>query len=96
MKIKTRTQSMQEKKCKTNLFYATYEIGWTWWNEQIYGARTYIRLVLNRLKVWGSYLYLYPFQDLILKNLHQDFYMPHIQRTFLKYKWTNESQMNFK
>jgi hypothetical protein len=53
MKIKTRTQSMQDKKCKTNLFYATYEIGWTWWNEQIYGARTYIRLVLNRLKVWG-------------------------------------------
>jgi hypothetical protein len=53
MKIKTRTKNMQDKSANKILIYATYEIGWTWWNEQRYGARAYIRLVLNRLKVWG-------------------------------------------
>jgi len=53
MKIKTRTQSMQDKSANKILFYSTYEIGQTWWNEQSYGVRAYIRLVLNKLKVWG-------------------------------------------
>ncbi len=36
--------------------------------KQGYGTRSYFKLMLNRLKVMGSYLYLYPFGDVIKKN----------------------------
>ncbi len=38
----------------------------TWKNiVQGYGARSYLRLVLNKLKIMGSYFYLYLFENLI-------------------------------
>ncbi len=69
MKIKTRTQSMQDKNAKKIKFYATYEIGQTWWNEPSYGVRAYIILVLNRLKVWGVLLLFIPLSRFSSKKL---------------------------
>jgi hypothetical protein len=43
------------------------------------------KFVLNRLNViGGSYIYLYPFGDLVQKSFHGNFHMPIVQKSFLK------------
>jgi hypothetical protein len=46
------------------------------WNEQGHGAKLYLKLMLNRLKVIGSYLYIYLFVNLVQGNFHKSFHMP--------------------
>jgi hypothetical protein len=46
------------------------------WNEQGYGAKLYLKLMLNRLKVIRSYFYLYPTLNLVQGNFHKAFHMP--------------------
>jgi hypothetical protein len=48
------------------------------WNEQCYGAKTYFKLVLNKLKFIYIYIYIYiyklrPFGNLIQRNFHGSF-----------------------
>jgi hypothetical protein len=51
---------------------------------QGYGEKLYLRLVLNILKVIWSYLYLYPFGDLVQGSFHEGFHMPTDKKSFLK------------
>jgi len=46
------------------------------WNEQGYGAKLYLKLMLNKLKVIGNYFYLYLFVNLVQGNFHKGFHMP--------------------
>jgi hypothetical protein len=46
------------------------------WNEQGYGAKLYLELMLNKLKVIGSYFYLYMFANLVQGKIHKGFHMP--------------------
>jgi hypothetical protein len=64
---------------------------WIWneTNKQSYGANLYFKLMLNKLKVMGSYLYLYPFGDLVQKRFH----MPTIQK---KIENPSQQYVNYK
>jgi hypothetical protein len=47
-------------------------------------VKLYLRLMLNILKVMGSYLYLYTFGDLVQGSFHEGFHMPTNKKNFLK------------
>jgi len=50
---------------------------------QDYGARSYIKLVLNRLReIKGPTLFLYPFEDIALKKLLKEFRCGHKVNNF--------------
>ncbi len=53
-------------------------------SEQGYDARSYFKLVLNKLKVMGRYFCLHSFGDLAQKSFHGSLHMPIIEATFLK------------
>jgi hypothetical protein len=52
--------------------------------KQGYGENLYLKLMLNILKVMGSYFYLYPFRDLVQRSFHEGFHMPTNKKNFLK------------
>jgi hypothetical protein len=63
------------------------------WKEQNYGIQNFIsksnydlypKLMLNKLKVMMSYLYLYPFGDLFQRSFYGNFHMFIIQGAFLR------------
>ncbi len=64
---------------------------WIWneTNKQSYGAKLYFKLMLNKLKVIRSYLYLHPFGDLVQKRIH-------IPTIFFKIENPSQQYVNYK
>jgi hypothetical protein len=54
MEIKDKNMKYARKKFNHNFILITYEIINMKWNEQGYGSRSYIRLMLNKLTVMGT------------------------------------------
>jgi len=48
-----------KQKCKWSFILITYETMNMKWNEQGYGARSYFKLMLNKLKVMGGFTFVY-------------------------------------
>jgi hypothetical protein len=52
--------------------------------KQNYKTKSYFKLMLNKLKVMGFYLYLYPFGNLAKETFHGGFHVPTDHGNFLK------------
>jgi hypothetical protein len=82
-KLKPKIWSVQNQ--NTNLSYCN-EIKnvHTKITKQGYGEILYLRLVLNILKIMGSYIYLYPFGDLVQESFHEGSICPPTKKTLKK------------
>jgi hypothetical protein len=59
MKIKSKNIKYVKQKCKWKFILVTYQIMNMKWSEQGYDARSYFKLMLDKLKVMGGFTFVF-------------------------------------